>query len=171
VNEIGVNLQRYVLFLFNYQRSQAKYYSYCLTLLITNFLHVQIHTKKRNMLEHQRLNKLVYVSYNCKMENWFANIRKLGCKGKKSNPLVFEEFLWQNEWVKDCHEGDGDGANIWIVVDDAIGATQGLWGRNLPRSVAAGSGNAAATSSQVHTYVRTRQRPRNAPAIDISEED
>jgi hypothetical protein len=130
-------------------------------LLIADFVHVQIHTKKRNRLEHQRLNKLVYVSYNRKMENRFANIRELGCKGKKSNPLVLEEFLWQNEWVEDCHEGDGDGANIWTAVDDAIGATQGLQGRNLPRI-------AAATSSQPqHTYVRTRKRPRNAATIDI----
>jgi hypothetical protein len=84
---------------------------------------------------------------------------------------VLEEFLWQNEWVEDCHEGDGDDANIWTVVDDAIGATQGLPGRNLPRSATADSGNAVATSSQVHTYVSTRKRPRNAPAIDISEEE
>jgi hypothetical protein len=99
------------------------------------------------------------------MENRFANIRELGCKGKKSNPLVLEEFLWQNEWVEDCHEGDGDCANIWTTVDDAIGATQGLRSRNLPR-------NAATTSSQVqHTYVRTKKHPRNTPTIDISEED
>jgi hypothetical protein len=79
--------------------------------------------------------------------------------------LVLEEFLWQNEWVEDCHEGDGDGANIWTAVDDAIGATQGLRGQNLPRS-------AAATSSQPqHPYVRTRKRPRNAATIDICEED
>jgi hypothetical protein len=42
----------------------------------------------------------------------------------------------------------------------------------LPRSATAGSGNDAATSSQVqHTYVRTRKRLRNAATIDISEED
>jgi hypothetical protein len=157
--------------LFNYQSSQAKYYSYCLTLLIADFLHVQIHTKKKNGLENQRLNKLVYVSYNRKMKNRFANIRELGCKAKKSNPLMLEEFLWQNEWVEDCHEGDGDDANIWTVIDDATGATQGLRGQNLPRSGVAGSGNATATSSPVHTYVRTRKRPKNAPTIDISEEE
>jgi hypothetical protein len=96
------------------------------------------------------------------MENRFANIRELGCKGKKSIPLVLEEFLWQNEWVEDCHEGDG--ANIWTAVDNAIGATQGLRDRNLPRS-------AAATYSQPqHMYVRTRKRPRNAATIDICEE-
>jgi hypothetical protein len=58
------------------------------------------------------------------MENRFANIREFGCKGKKSNPLMLEDFLWQNEWVEDCHEDDG--ANILIATNDAIGATQGL---------------------------------------------
>jgi hypothetical protein len=48
--------------------------------------------KKRNRLEHQRLNKLVYVSYNRKMENRFQTLRKLGSKGKRSNPPVLEEF-------------------------------------------------------------------------------
>jgi hypothetical protein len=154
--------------LFNYQSSLGV----ILLLLIADFVHVQIHTKKRNMLEHQRLNKLVYVSYNRKMQNQFANIRELGCKGKKSNPLVLEEFLRQNEWVEDCHEGDGDGANIWTTVDGANIWTQSLRGQNLPRSAIAGSGNAAATSSEVrHTYVRTRKHPRNAATIDISEED
>jgi hypothetical protein len=33
------------------------------------------------------------VSYNQKMENQFAEIRELGSKGKRSNPLVLEEFL------------------------------------------------------------------------------
>jgi hypothetical protein len=117
------------------------------------------------------LNKFVYVSYNSKMENRFANMRELGSKGKKSNPLVLEEFLWQNEWVEDSHEDDGD--NNQTAIDDAINATQGLRGRNLPRSAAACSGNVfVATSSQSqHKYVRTRKRPRNGATIDICEED
>jgi hypothetical protein len=60
------------------------------------------------------------------MEKLFANIRELGCKGKKSNPLVLEEFLWQNEWVEDYHKCDGDGVNIWTTIYDAIDATQDL---------------------------------------------
>jgi hypothetical protein len=87
-------------------------------------VHVQIQSKKRNRLEHRRLSNLVYMSYNRKMENWFANIREIGSKGKKSNPLVLEEFLWENEWVEDSHEDDG--ANIWIAIDDAFSATHGL---------------------------------------------
>jgi hypothetical protein len=107
-------------------------------------VHVQIHTKKRNKLEHQRLNKLVYMSYNRKMENRFAKIRELGSKGKKSNPLVLEEFLWKNEWVE---ESPCDGDNLWSAVDEVVGAMQGLWGRNLPRSAAAAPGNAAVPSA------------------------
>jgi hypothetical protein len=151
VKEIGVNLLMYVL---------------CNSICFLNadFVHVQIHTKKRNKLEHQSLNKLVYVSYNRKMENRFAMIRELGFKGKRSNPLVLEEFLWENEWVEECNEGEGD--NLWSTVDEAIGATQGLRGQNLPRSAA------AATSSQPHqTYVRTRKRPTNPAAEGICEED
>jgi hypothetical protein len=75
-------------------------------------VHFQIHTKKRNRLEHQRLNKLVYVSYNKKMENRFQTLRELGFKGKRSNPLVLEEFMWENEWVE---ENEDDGDNIWHV--------------------------------------------------------
>jgi hypothetical protein len=43
----------------------------------------------------------------------------------------------------------GDSANIWTAINDAIGATQGIWGQNLPRNTGTGSGNGAATSSQV----------------------
>jgi hypothetical protein len=99
VNEIGVNLLKYVLFLFNYQNSLVAILLAC-SLLNADFVHVQIHTKKWNRLEHQRLNKLVDASYNSKMENRFANIRELGSKGKKSNPLVLEEFLWEMNGLK-----------------------------------------------------------------------
>jgi hypothetical protein len=35
------------------------------------------------------------------MDNRFTNIRELGSKGKRSNPLLLEEFMWQNEWVEE----------------------------------------------------------------------
>jgi hypothetical protein len=56
------------------------------------------------------------------MENRFAAIRELGSKGKRSNPLVLEEFLWENEWVEESDKGD----NLWSAVDEAVGATQAL---------------------------------------------
>jgi hypothetical protein len=78
--------------------------------------------------------------------------------------LWVEEFLWENKWVEETHEGDG--ANLCTTVDEAFGATQSLRGWNLPRSAA------AATSSRHHrTYVRTRKHPRNAAAQDIREDN
>jgi hypothetical protein len=70
------------------------------------------------------------VSYNRKMENRFAKIRELGSKGKKSNPLVLEEFQWENEWVDE----ESDSGNLWAAADEALGATEGLRGRNVPRA-------------------------------------
>ena len=82
-----------------------------------------MHTKKRNRLEHIRLNKLVFVSYNRKMAFRFQKIRELGSKGKKSNPLLLEEFQWENEWVDiPVHASNGSDM-LWTHVDEAVGAT------------------------------------------------
>jgi len=73
------------------------------------------------------------------MENRFKKIRELGSKGKICNPLLLDEFHWENEWVNEncepepVQEGGGD-AMTWAVVDEAIGATQDLEGRNLSRA-------------------------------------
>jgi hypothetical protein len=40
-------------------------------------------------LEHKRLNKLVYVSYNRKMQNRFQKIKEVG----------LNDFEWESEWV------------------------------------------------------------------------
>jgi hypothetical protein len=37
------------------------------------------------------------VNYNRKMNNRFTKKREQDSKGKKSNPLVLEELLWENE--------------------------------------------------------------------------
>jgi hypothetical protein len=70
--------------------------------------------------------------------------------------------MWENEWVEE-NEDDGDN-NIWHVVDEALGATQALRGRNLPRIAAAGAGS---SSHPQRTYVRTRKlsafRDRGVP--------
>jgi hypothetical protein len=71
-------------------------------------------------------------------ENRFASIREAGSKGEKSSPLVLEEFLWENEWVEESEEGD----DVWVTVDEALGATQGLRGCNFARAAAA-AGTAA----------------------------
>ncbi|KAJ1287185.1 hypothetical protein BS78_03G411100 [Paspalum vaginatum] len=92
-----------------------------------------IHTKKRSRLEHERLNNLVYVQYNRKMA---ARLQKMREEGKNFDPLVLEDFDWDNEWVDPLansgHIG-GDPLFTWDHVDEAAGASTQLRGRNFPR--------------------------------------
>jgi hypothetical protein len=102
------------------------------------------------------LNKLVYVSYNKKMANRFQKIRELGSKGKKSSPLLLQEFQWENEWDHenlDNNNATADENSLWEAVDEAVGATEHLSDRNLPRA-GGGGGN--------QTYSRTRKRARGS---------
>jgi hypothetical protein len=64
-------------------------------------------------------------------------------KGKSFDPLVIEEFDWDNEWADSSHVfprgrrgcGDIDENDLtWQLVDEAIGASSSLRGRNLPRT-------------------------------------
>nr|XP_017254340.1 PREDICTED: uncharacterized protein LOC108224302 isoform X1 [Daucus carota subsp. sativus] len=106
-----------------------------------------IHTKKRNRLEHQRLNDLVYVQYNRKIDSRFKKMRELG---EKYNPLIFEDLEWTNDWMNDIDD------RFWSAVDIASGASQGLEGRTLPRKAKGGSTsdlltyNRRGTSSTLH---------------------
>jgi hypothetical protein len=63
--------------------------------------------------------------------------------GKKYDPLVIEEFDWDNEWADSLHVPipgargfDAVDELIWQQVDEATGASQALRGRNLPRRAA-----------------------------------
>ena len=88
---------------------------------------------------------------------------------------MLDEFHWENEWVNENYEpepvqeGGGD-AMTWAVVDEAIGATQGLEGRNLPKAAAT---RAAVAAPVRRTYARNRKRPRNTVTLtqDIDEVD
>jgi hypothetical protein len=85
-------------------------------------------------LEHQRLNDLVYVQYNKKIMERF---KKRRAEGKILNPLILEEFQWDNEWVQMATNNEevhpGDHGLFWFHIDEAIGATKPLQGRNFPR--------------------------------------
>jgi hypothetical protein len=67
-------------------------------------------------------------------------------KGKSFDPLVIEEFIWDNEWADSSHvhpqgtrgcECVQDGLT-WEVIDEALGASSSLRGRNLPRNASRG---------------------------------
>jgi len=106
---------------------------------------MQFHTKRGTCLEHKRLNKLVYVSYNKKVSNRFQKSESLVAKDKSNSQ-------WDNEWVdENCEE------STWTAVDEAIGAFENIQGHNLPRAVAT---RVAAFVSQMYT----RKSPRTAVA-------
>lgn len=101
-----------------------------------------IHTKKRNRLLHKRLNAIVFVSYNRKMKTRFQLRHEK--KGKSFDPLVIDEFDWDNEWADSSHvfprgrrgcdiDGNEDGPT-WQLVDEVLGASSSLQVRNLPRN-------------------------------------
>src|SRR6266540_5730964 len=95
-----------------------------------------MHTKKRNRLLHKRLNDLVFVSYNRKMQTRFQMRKEKA--GKSYDPLVMEDFDWDNEWT-DSTVVPIQGARgcvhdlTWENVDEAVGASRSLRGRHLPR--------------------------------------
>jgi hypothetical protein len=59
-------------------------------------------------------------------------------KGKCLDPLVNEEFDWDNEWADRsyAHPQGARGCDglTWELVDEAIGASSSLCDRNLPRT-------------------------------------
>ena len=57
--------------------------------------------------------------------------------------MVIEEFDWDNEWAdsyvhpqgaRGCDNGDNGNGLTWELVDEAVGASSSLRGRNLPRN-------------------------------------
>jgi hypothetical protein len=127
------------------------------------FLPLQIHTKKRNRLEHKRLNDLVYVQYNRKMA---VRFQKRHEKGAGSfDPLCHEDFDWNNEWVDVDAEPIYNGRGItWEQVDEAVGASQTYRGRNFPR---AARGDA---TNMYRTYARRSSASATA-SIRIDEDE
>jgi len=122
-----------------------------------------MHTKKRNRLLHKKLNDIVFVSYNRKMRTRVQLMREKTCK--KYDPLVTEEFDWDNEWADSLHVpisgargSDAINELTWQHVDETTGASQALQGCNLPRR---------ATATQ--HYSRSRNVP--VPATEDGEEE
>ncbi|XP_019166878.1 PREDICTED: uncharacterized protein LOC109162646 [Ipomoea nil] len=126
-----------------------------------------IHTKKRNRLEHKRLNDLVYVQYNRKIASRFQKMRE---EGSNFNPLVLEEFQWDNEWINggessdDVHPG---GDLSWRHVDEVIGASNNLEGSHLSTRAHAGEGSRA----QMLSYSRRRNASTSTPSSSRIDEE
>jgi hypothetical protein len=72
---------------------------------------------------------LVYIQYNRKMAASFQRY-----EGNIDNPLVLEDFQWDNEWVDNQKETVKEGDDLaWAHVDEATSASSSLQGCNCPR--------------------------------------
>ncbi|KAL6576965.1 hypothetical protein OROMI_011241 [Orobanche minor] len=88
-----------------------------------------IRTKKKNRLEHRRLNDLVYMQYNRKIAARFQKRRE---SGKKFDPLILDDFQWDKEWVNG-EVVDPSDDEFWLSVDRALDALEGIESRRNPR--------------------------------------
>ncbi|KAL6518104.1 hypothetical protein OROMI_033805 [Orobanche minor] len=88
-----------------------------------------IQTKKRNRLEHRRLNDLVYIQCNQKIATRFQKRRE---SGKNFDPLILDDFQWDNKWVNGEVVDPGDD-EFWLSVDRALDASEGIESRRNPR--------------------------------------
>lgn len=71
---------------------------------IKDFFFLQIHTKKRNRLDVNRLNSLVYVQFNAKLFNKQRRVKE------KNIDVILDDRDERNaeEWFVETSEGDGD---------------------------------------------------------------
>jgi hypothetical protein len=118
------------------------------------------------------LNDNVFVSYNRKNMARFQKRREKN--GDKSyDPLIIDDFDWGNEWV-DPTMPPPQGARgcpddiPWELVDEAVGASSSLQGRNLTR----GRTMRGPSNVNLH-YERQRKRPAPTPSYvqDLDELD
>ncbi|XP_028945205.1 uncharacterized protein [Malus domestica] len=59
---------------------------------------IRIHTKRRNRLEHKRLNALAYVKYNLALQQRSKKMRE------KYDPIVVEEIASYDEWITEIED-------------------------------------------------------------------
>lgn len=86
------------------------------------------------------MNDLVYIKYNQKIAERFQKMR---VEGNNFNPLIFDEYEWNTDWIdagaEDVHETESENLD-WALVDEVVGASSALRGRNLPRQARATGG-------------------------------
>ncbi|XP_057954020.1 uncharacterized protein LOC131148322 [Malania oleifera] len=74
----------------------------------------QIHTKKRNRLEHKRLNAPVYVKYNTKLRE--RAIRKI----QNYDPILVPELVSDDEWITEKEESILPKDTSWVDDENVL---------------------------------------------------
>lgn len=90
------------------------------------FFH-QIHTKRRNRLEVDRLHKLVYINYNERLKDRFLKINRTD--DKTYDPIAISDINYSSEWVTGVDGASGefvyeDGGLTWANVWEASGVPE-----------------------------------------------
>ena len=86
--------------------------------------------------------------------------RKRRVEGTTFNPLILDEFQWDNEWVQmmsndEVHPGDD---LFWSHVDEATGASESLRAPRVTRTYSRlRQSGLASTSSSIHEGVEQEQ--------------
>jgi hypothetical protein len=104
------------------------------------------------------------------MENRFQKLCEEGCKGKRANALILEEFQWDNKWVdinaEFVHQDEADVDHsillCWSQFDEALGATDGLQDLNYS-SRAHGGANTSSSEPRrpIGPYITSGRRVQN----------
>ena len=68
-----------------------------------------MHTKRRNRLNTERMNDLVYIMYNRKLKQKF--VRKTNLK-EDDDPLVVENVMSDDEWIDDPNDDNEDDIRV-----------------------------------------------------------
>ena len=118
---------------------------------------MQIHSKKRNRLEHQRLQDLVYIKYNQALKERFNS-------DDLTKSIELDDFLEDNEWVVGVEE------EFWDVVGEAIGAEEPLTGVHT-RSEARHTSTTSVTRPRASASARARDKRKEVMIEDMDDEE
>ncbi|XP_042387691.1 uncharacterized protein LOC121979764 [Zingiber officinale] len=101
-----------------------EHFAYSKSMMVPSYV-AQLHSKKRNRLDHKKLHDLVYVKYN-------QTLKACAVKKDKGDPIVLRNIDdCNNEWLTGMMEAgeepifdDDDDTLTWNVVAEAIGVEE-----------------------------------------------
>lgn len=115
-----------------------------------------IHSKKRNKLEHERLQKLVFIKYNQKLKNRFKRKDLI-------DPISLEDIDDSNEWMTGFMENNSDAEEDLVFEDDSL--TWGVVQR------ASGAGEMAHLTRQHHRVTKSKGKKKASSSTPIRNEE
>ncbi|KAI3956781.1 hypothetical protein MKW92_005599 [Papaver armeniacum] len=132
-----------------------------------------LHTKKRNRLDHEKLNNLVFVSYNSKLRARYLD--RTSGPGKGTDPLIVKDYETTcAEWLAPFHENEEclDGEDHDADEEDIVHVT-----RQYKKTVSKGGRSPAdyessdsednETDNEDDTHTTTSEDEKSIPAKEV----